>query len=66
MHRYRVTGFDREGVELFALTVDGLDEHDAQLVCVRDLRRTPNGSHLARQAERLEVELVWRVVGVTR
>jgi hypothetical protein len=65
-HRYRVTGFDRSGAELFALTVDGINEQDAQFIAMRDLRRTPIGSQRANQAERLEVELVWRAVGVTR
>jgi len=65
MHRYRVRGYDRRGVELFALQVDGISEQDAKLIAMRNMRRTPNGSRHADEAERLDVELMWRAVGVT-
>jgi hypothetical protein len=43
MHRFRVRGYDGRGAELFALQVNGISEPDAKLVCIRNLRRTPNG-----------------------
>jgi hypothetical protein len=65
VHRYRVTGFDGSGVELFALKVDGVNEQDAQRIAMRDLGNNANGSWRADQVERFEVELVWRSVAVT-
>jgi len=40
-----VKGFDRSGADLFALTVNSINEPDAQFIALWDVRRMPNGSH---------------------
>jgi hypothetical protein len=61
--RYCVTGFDKAGNVLFSETVEAISETDAQLVALRELRKTPNGFEKANRAERLVAELRWRNVG---
>jgi hypothetical protein len=53
--RYRVTGFDRSGSNLFSLVVEAIGPNHAKIVALVELRKSFTDAHLADQAERLEV-----------
>jgi hypothetical protein len=53
--RYRVTGFDRSGSNLFSLVVEAIGPDHAKIVALVELRKPFTDAHLADQAERLEV-----------
>jgi hypothetical protein len=57
---HHVLGYDTAGRELFSLDVEAIDERDAKLIALRELRRTPDGVHKANQAQDLVVLLDWR------
>jgi hypothetical protein len=57
---YHVLGYDTAGRELFSLGVEAIDEQDAKLIALRELRRTPDGVHKANHAQDLVVLLDWR------
>jgi hypothetical protein len=52
---YHVLGYDTAGRELFSLDVKAIDEQDAKLIALRELRRTPDGVHKANHAQDLVV-----------
>ena len=54
--RYRVTGFDRSGSNLFSLVVEAIGPDHAKIVALVELRKSFADAHLADKAERLEVE----------
>jgi hypothetical protein len=57
---HHVLGYDTAGRELFSVDVEAIDEQDAKLIALRELRRTPDGVHKANQAQDLVVLLDWR------
>jgi hypothetical protein len=59
-HMHHVLGYDTAGRELFSLDVEAIDEQDAKLIALRELRRTPDGVHKANHAQDLVVLLDWR------
>jgi hypothetical protein len=54
--RYRVTGFDSSGSNLFSRVVEAMDPDHAKIAVLVELRRSFADAHLADKAERLEVE----------
>lgn len=61
MSRYRVTGYDESGAELFSLSVEDAPNEDvATLMAMAQLRRTPDGTEKANKAERVIPVLEWR------
>ena len=52
---HHVLGYDTAGRELFSLDVEAIDEQDAKLIALRELRRTPDGVHKANHAQDLVV-----------
>jgi hypothetical protein len=54
--RYRVTGFDSPGSNLFSRVVEALGPDHAKIVTLVELRRSFVDAHLADKAEGLEVE----------
>jgi hypothetical protein len=48
---HHVLGYDTAGRELFSLDVEAVDEQDAKLIALRELRRTPDGVHKANHAQ---------------
>jgi hypothetical protein len=40
---YLIAGYDSAGKVLFSVKAEGINETDAQLVAIRELRRTPDG-----------------------
>jgi hypothetical protein len=53
--RYRVTGFDRSGSNLFSRVVEAIGPDHAKIVALVELRKSFTDAHLADKAERLEV-----------
>jgi hypothetical protein len=53
--RYRVTGFDRSGTNLFSLVVEAIEPDHAKIMALVELRKSSSDAHLADQAQRLEV-----------
>jgi hypothetical protein len=53
--RYRVTGFDSSGSNLFSRVVEAMEPDHAKIVTLVELRRSFADAHLADKAERLEV-----------
>jgi hypothetical protein len=53
--RYRVTGFDSSGSNLFSRVVEAMGPDHAKIVALVELRKSFADAHLADQAERLEV-----------
>jgi hypothetical protein len=53
--RYRVTGFDRSGSNLFSRVVEAIGPDHAKIAALVELRKSFSDAHLADQAERLEV-----------
>jgi hypothetical protein len=53
--RYRVTGFDSSGSNLFSRVVEAMGPDHAKIVARVELRRSFADAHLADKAERLEV-----------
>ena len=52
--RYRVTGYDRSGSNLFSRVVEAMGPDHAKIVALVELRKSFADAHLADQAERLE------------
>jgi hypothetical protein len=53
--RYRVTGYDRSGSNLFSRVVEAMGPDHAKVVALVELRKSFAEAHLADKAERLEV-----------
>jgi hypothetical protein len=59
---YLITGYDSAGKVLFSVKAEGINQTDAQLVAIRELRRTPDGFQKANKVEKIVAELRWRNV----
>ena len=55
--RYRVTGYDRSGSNLFSRVVEAIGPDHAKIVALVELRKSFADAHLADKAERLEAHL---------
>ena len=54
MSNYEVTGYDKEGREVFHVAVEAPTEHVAKLYATAQLERTPDGAEAVRNAVRTE------------
>jgi phosphoheptose isomerase len=54
--RYRVTGFDQSGRQVFSRVVEAIAPELAKIIALAELRRSIAVTHLADQAVLIEVE----------